>query len=192
MKVGLDLDGVVIDFADYFLNKINSLYKTKHTKNDWTSYYFNVGNFNDNHFKDMVNEIIFTGGWKHMEPLPNAVEAVKDIYENNSIHIITGKRGRAKSDVVHWLERYDIPYDSISFTDSTKNNVVHSNKGKLGYILGLDCMIEDSHKNAEDMSKYGIITFLIDQPWNRVPLSSLLIQRVNSLKDLSDILKWHE
>lgn len=183
-KIGLDLDGVVTDYQTYFIESFNDRFNTDFTIDDWKDYYFtpriNGFKVREESFWKLIDYHVEIGAWKYLNPIEGALEGIKKLNENNSIHIITHKKGRSKQDTVYWLSVHNVDYDSISFTTQRK--------GHIAYTLGIDVMIEDSHKNVEDLASIGIESLLINRPWNQVKLTSPLIQRVNNWQEIVALL----
>lgn len=76
--------------------------------------------------------------------------------KGHSIHIITSRSfgKRSPHNTADWLHEHCIPYDSLIMTH--KKSMVRP-----------DIMIDDYEKNFVQMSKVGVDTWLLDQPWNQ-------------------------
>jgi uncharacterized HAD superfamily protein len=121
--LGIDLDGVLNDFAESF----NCVYSKCFPGNkfipsnqvsDW--YWYHSLDYNgmdpykwiDDHRYEM---------WKNSKPYVGAVETMREVYEytqNNGIlvRIVTCQPGKnAQQGAMDWIRKYKIPYDDISF-----------------------------------------------------------------------------
>lgn len=178
MRVGIDLDGVCYDFAASFRNHLITnegfprWWTPKATRwefyEDWG---FTLDEFM-RHFRDGVNkEIIFWQG----TPYDGVREAFQNIKAaGHSIHIVTdrkvGSPGKAERSTVYWLNRYDLPYDSLTFSaDKT--------------VVNLDVMVDDKPANYEALTTAGVDAHLLTRPWN---------QHVTDAKRVLDLLHFSE
>ena len=178
MKLGLDLDGVVIDYHSWFIEDFNAKNGTNLTLQDWTDYEFTKSGKNLKDIWDIIQKHSITGGFIHPKEIPGAIHAIRQLSDKYTIHIITYRLNHSRQDAITWLDRYRVPFDSISFT---------KDKAKMAYILGCDIMIEDDLKNARAVANIGIETLLYDRPYNQSDIEPL-IQRVKSWDEILNIL----
>ena len=178
-KLGIDMDGVICDYQSYFIDDFNNRFGSKYTLKDWKDYYFVKPGFGLEEFLNTIKGHSQTGVWRNLNPINKSIETINRLSENNSIHIITHKIGKAKEDTIYWLNSRNVTYDTISFTDK---------KARAGYVLELDVMIEDSIQNAVHMAGTGIMTLLYNRPWNQEKIDNHLIQRVHSWSQIEKIL----
>ena len=181
-RLGIDLDGVVADYHSYLINDINrsNINGKTFTLEDWTDYSFSKAFKYPKDLQNIVDKHSLGGEFIYVEPIEGAIDAIKELDIKNSIHIITGRTGKAKESSIAWLEKYNIPYDSITFT---------LNKARAAYILNCDLMIEDDAKQSMSIADAGIEVLLFNKPWNRQLENIPLIIRVNNWKEIVDILK---
>lgn len=177
-KIGIDLDGVIVDFHQYFIEDFNRRNSSNLTIEDWTDYQFSKAGFTQDSLNDYIVKMSMRGEFIHPKPMKDAVQSVNQLHDKNSIHIISYRNGRAKESAIAWLERWDIKYDSISFT---------KDKARLAYLLNCDLMIEDDPKNCQSVATIGIETLLFDRPYNRQLEDFPLITRVNNWKEILEI-----
>jgi len=179
MKLGIDLDGVVVDFHRWFIEDFNDRNHTNLTLADWTDYEFTNAGFN----RDSINEYILNqakkGEFILPGEIPNASETLQKLHKKNSIHVITYRSDRAKESAITWLEARGVPYDSISFT---------KDKARIAYLLNIDVMIEDDVNQSKAVAGVGIETLLYDRPYNQSVQSVPLIQRVKNWDEILNIL----
>lgn len=181
MRVGVDLDGVVYDFAasvrEYLVGC--GWDRAKCTPATTWEFYRDWG-LSDREFVDVCNDgvdhgVIFT----HGDPEPGSSEALYRIREaGHTIHVVTdrkfGKPGAAAEATISWLARHDLPFDDITFTSDKR-------------CANLATMVDDKLSNYDQLEKSGVWTYLLDRPWNRVRESAARY-RVSSLFEYARIV----
>lgn len=161
MRVGIDLDGVCYDFAASFREYITSWVDRRRycpAPTRW-EFYEDWGMGLDEflgHCHDGVDRgIIFTYG----APLPRVAEAFAWIKAaGHSIHIVTdrsfGAPGASAAATLAWLAKYQLPYDSITFSSDKT-------------IAAVDVMVDDKPENYAALVEGGVHAYLLTQRWNR-------------------------
>ena len=113
MRLGIDLDGVVANFTQGWMNFYNREFGTTLTFEDsrrWNdlvdlTHFNNIGEFWE-WSSDLDGRSVF---W-HLEPFPGAVEAVRSLVDaGHQIVIVTTKPPFARDDTHEWVERHRIP-----------------------------------------------------------------------------------
>lgn len=109
-----------------------------------------------------------------LEPIPGALEGVEQWARNGyDIEIVTGRPPSTEPVSRRWLERFDVPYDSLTFL--AKYSDLHTEQDikrakPLSELEGDDyCLaIEDSREMAQFLAgTLGLWVALLDRPWNR-------------------------
>jgi uncharacterized HAD superfamily protein len=172
LKIGCDLDGVLVDFVTAGKNLMTSLFP--HIDGTGLSY--------DDHFnklskpeQDELWDRIKNGDfWLTLEPIKEAeplfVALNHAFHKGHEIYFITSRPGnRVKYYSEQWLLKYlfNIPTVIISKTHDGES------KGKIAAALDLDIMIEDTRNYA--LMIIALATrcevLLINQPWNEGPIT---------------------
>ena len=113
MRLGIDLDGVVANFTQGWMDFYNREFGATLTFDDsrrWNdlvdlTHFKNIGEF-WSWSSDLDGHSIF---W-HLEPFPGAVEAVRSLVDaGHQIVIVTTKPSFATQDTHEWVERHRIP-----------------------------------------------------------------------------------
>lgn len=161
-RVGIDLDGVCYDFAASLREFLTSSgIRFKHQCPDalrWEFYEdwgITLSEFLTHCHRGVEAGIVFT----HGDPYPGVREAFQRIKAaGHSIHIVTdrsfGREGVSERATRAWLDRHDLPFDSLTFTaDKT--------------IVRLDHMVDDKLANYDALEAAGVDVHLLKRPWNR-------------------------
>ena len=133
-------------------------------------------------------------------PDEDAVRALRSlIFDGHEVHLITARGSGSfsghdrliKRHTIRWLERYAVPYKTLSFTRQ---------KGARAKELRLDWFLDDNEDNFRDVSQaldydsnVRIMgsqsrSILLTRPWNQ-GVATFPDQRVSSVQQYVDIIK---
>ncbi len=163
MRVGIDLDGVLYNFHQSFIDYLTmsglqGKYLIKYSFDDWN--FFERWGMSQREFVEHCNRgvdagIIFRGPAR--KRAGSAIRRIKKA--GHEVHIVTDRSfGRSPLDsqyaTMDWLAQHNIPYDSITFSaDKT--------------IVPTDMFVEDKLENYDALDAAGTEVYLISRPWNR-------------------------
>lgn len=185
MKIGIDIDNVISNFNDVFLEeymKHDSGLRGSGIINE-NAEYFRRGMFDwskeeeEAFYFENVEDFA-----KKLKPIKEAPFYIKKLHEDgHEIYIITGRdNGEYKEPekmTIEWLKKYDIVYDTLILTDAYERH----EKANACLENDIDIMIDDSIPNCQEMSSKGIKVFLMDTRYNRNEAS---FERVSNWKEI--------
>lgn len=185
MKIGIDIDGVIVDVARFMVD-----YGTKFYYDNGIDTKMKEDEYDDAKVLGLTEEQTEKFWNTYLEfyvtkyPARNfASEVIKKLKQHHEIYIITARNedglpkesyGTMQVMVKKWLMENQIEYDKIIFTEGSK----------LPYCLenGIDIMIEDSPFNVVDIaSRMPVLCF--DNAYNR-KIEGENITRVHSWYDV--------
>ena len=171
MKIALDVDGVLADVIESWLNYSNSI-RPKISKHDITAWDF-WKKFEINQY-DFYSEL--SSCWKNWNSIPPTEENLsfitKELSNFGQVDIVTARERSTDSFVKSWLDHHDISYDHyVSVID-----------GPMKADLDYDLFIDDSPLNAEKFLKRDKKIILYSQPWNQ-HVSENQIHRISNLSE---------
>ncbi len=182
-RIGLDLDGVVYDFAGS-LRKwlIDHGYGTAADFPSTTrwSFYEDWG-FSLQEFKGLCDEGVDAGYiFRIGAPIDRfrLGDQTRLRQAGHTLHAVTdrsfGRPGASQLATMDWLERHGIWPDSITYTADKAS-------------VRLDYLLDDKPENVEALLETGCRAFLRDQPWNQ---HATHLPRLHSVADyIKEILK---
>jgi 5'(3')-deoxyribonucleotidase len=178
VRVALDVDGVLADIINVWLNRYNKKSRGKMLSIDsicrW-DFWKELG-YDEHRFYAELAEC--WDEWYNVpltEPnMPIYVSKLKDIAER--VDIVSAQI--AKDHVIRWLNYNGIKYDGYVSVAMGRD------KAKLDY----DIFIDDSPINALSIAGMGKHVLLYDQPWNKHVCNNSKIVRIKSLRDAIEIL----
>jgi len=176
MKIALDVDGVLADVIQSWLNYSNSIRDKilKHEITDWD--FWN---------KHQINRYDFYGelsscwkNWKEIPPTEDNLSLVtKNLSELGNVDIVTAREHSTNSFVKNWLEFHDVSYD----------NYVSVIDGPMKADLDYDVFIDDSPLNAIKFLEHNKKVILYSQPWNQ-HISNNGLFRISNLSESIEII----
>jgi len=179
MKIALDVDGVLADVIQSWLNYSNSIRDkiSKHEITDW-----------DFWKKHQINRYDFyaelSSCWKNWKEIPTTEDnlslVTKNLSELGNVDIVTAREHSTDSFVKNWLEYYDVSYD----------NYVSVIDGPMKADLDYDVFIDDSPLNALKIIQQNKKIILYSQPWNQ-NITDKHIHRVSNLFEAVDKIKYN-
>jgi len=177
MKIALDVDGVLADVIQSWLNYSNSIRGEilKHEITDWDFW----KKFQINRY-DFYSELSSCwGNWDSIPPTEaNLSSVTKNLSELGQVDIVTARERSTDSYVKNWLEHFDISYD----------NYVSVIDGPMKADLDYDVFIDDSPLNALKIIAQNKKMILYTQPWNQ-RIREKQIHRVSNLSEAVNEIK---
>jgi len=171
MKIALDVDGVLADVIQSWLNYNNSIRQeiSKQEISEWDFW----KKFKINRY-DFYAEL--SSCWKNWMSVPptetNLSLTTKNLSKIGQVDIVTARERSTDSFVKNWLNHYDISYD----------NYVSVIDGPMKANLDYDVFIDDSPLNALKIIEQKKKIILYSQPWNQHILEDQ-IHRVSNLSE---------
>ena len=166
MKIGLDIDGVILDFErtmrcyaevyDLLILKKNGVQKSYEfdylKRYDWTL----------EERKNFINDYLVYATLNKTSLMPLVKEMLEFFEAEGYDYCFISARGLIKEEtklaVIEVFKRYGIPTDKIYFAVRDKVSMCRK--------LGIDLMVEDKKTNVDMISKI-IPVFVFDAPYNQ-------------------------
>lgn len=160
--IGLDIDGVIIDYIHSILpllcEIIGGTVRYEDIIHPALTKFLNI---DDKTAAYIWEQILGTDLLQSAPPISGAIEGL-EILGNHEIWLITGRPTSLQDLTVSWLNDNGIKYDRIEF-DSGKT------VGKLSLERQCNVFVEDQLEVADMLANSGIFTLLFNQPWNQTP-----------------------
>jgi FMN phosphatase YigB (HAD superfamily) len=162
MRVGVDLDGVVYDFARHVQRYL--IEHAGHSPDelaflDSWKFWIEWG-WDDDRFMRACDEAVDAGVlYATGEPNAGAVDALHRIADaGHELHVVTARSAGTTPTAAlvateSWLQAYDVPYSSLTMSaDKT--------------VVPTDVFVDDSLGNYDALVAAGVRAYLLNQPWN--------------------------
>ena len=171
MRLGFDLDEVVVDLTSEFEKYLESTYGIEWPMNCFVDYNFvkctfhHDEEFNARIVEDMLRAANDAEFQFQAKPLAGATEVLHKLKKSgHKLYFITSRPKQNQPYTHKWLREYDIPFDKLIVIGHEKP------KGVWGLRYRLDMYVDDLQKHLLSMWAYkkrwrkGLL--LLDKPWN--------------------------
>jgi uncharacterized HAD superfamily protein len=190
-RLGIDLDGVIAEFVESyveFINKVKGTCFTKEQAHQSWNFTDSLGLSNEEE-KYFMKSFINSGRFKLLKVLEQAKESIIELSSFYRLFAVTSRPNDYWLDTNVWMRKHFGPYfHGVIFLTSGKS------KGEVCREYGIRALIEDSEKHALSAVNNGVFVFLIDYPHNRgietkIPEEKRhLLIRVRDIREATDIL----
>lgn len=121
MRLGIDLDGVVANFTqgwmDFYNREFGATLRVEDSQR-WNDL-VDLTHFRDIHeFWNWASDLEGHSIFWHLEPFPGAIEAVRSlVYAGHEVVVVTTKPPFAHDDTREWIERHRLPAAELHIFD---------------------------------------------------------------------------
>ena len=191
MKIGIDIDDVIVDFVTPFIRFHNKNYGTSWTK-ETLSFPDLASMTNDT--SEQLQDKMRLFNMSEITQLPlidGAKESINILARDHQLSAITGRPLYLEGETRAHIKEHFQGIENIYFTGTYYLNEKHDKREKSHFCLsnGIELMVEDIPEFANDCANAGIKVLLFDQPWNRKVKETDNITRVSSWSEILKLVK---
>jgi uncharacterized HAD superfamily protein len=174
MKLGIDIDGVIANFAQPLIVTIKKNYGLLLTEKDITRFSLShVLGITRAEETQLITDIL----QQDLPIYPGAKETLEQLSrEGHTIYLLTGRYTPLRSLTQTWLKTKGVPYNELHLLEMGKKYQVN--------IDGLDVIVEDSLEEALEWSSRVKTVLLYDHPYNQTLNVKNLTKRVYSWSEI--------
>lgn len=170
--IGIDLDGVVCDFATAANDWLSIQMDTNPIGIDRWDWYKGYGDGVEDAWSRLWNEEVPNGFFLTVDPIPGALDALDDLRRmGHTLVFCTARPMCAAVDTEAWLEMHDFKGHPLFVTASAKAK----------QHMGVDLLVDDKVETVNKHRARGKDAVLFKQPWN-----------VTSWHKVPSVLTWTE
>lgn len=189
MKIAIDLDDVLANSLDSFIEFYNTNYNGNLKPEDFTAFTLNeIQGMPAEEEQKIMNEYDDSEYYDDINPMPEAKEAISELSKNNELMIVTSRPQKKETQTKKWIEKHIPEIKNINFIRQEYGGESKT-KGEVCKELGAEILIEDNLDYAKSCIDKSIKVLLFDYPWNQEENLNPLITRVKSWKEILEILK---
>lgn len=166
MRICVDIDGVLADFVNSFLETLNEIRRRRFWGLPRRVRYEDVHRYDladatgssPPVIADLVNSFGMQGRYLTLTALPDAPGVMRTLSKAHELTVVTERPARFSQDSIAWLAAHSIPY----------RRLVHCTPAERPHLASQhDLLIEDRLEYARDAAEAGCNVILFDHPWNR-------------------------
>lgn len=187
MKIGIDLDDVVIEYVEGLKDFYNLMHFERLHLSDikeWDLKKSMKKSSSPEAMQALMSSFAHHEHFKNLPPVPGAAVGIKKLIANGDTpYFITSRNEDVSETTYDWLHRKDLPIERVYFA---------KNKANLVDKLGVKIHIDDSPDHLDRIQmecEPKVSTICYDRPWNRRALFRTAHYRV---KNWEEILKTIE
>jgi uncharacterized HAD superfamily protein len=167
MNIGVDIDGVIADTFPLLVRELNAYFGASFSFPDIFDYnIFKVYGLSEQEVLSFLGErervLVEEPPVKE-----GAVPYLRRLSKRHAIYLVSARYERYRSETEKWLLRHGVPYRDLVLLGTP-------DKREACARLTVDLFVEDSLKNAGQLSSCGIPVLLLDAPYNRGELPPLV------------------
>ncbi len=189
MKIGIDIDEVVVEFMKGYLNFHNKKHNTCYKLNDITNYHLWKCGFHKNKEESVREVVEFSDSdyFNSLSLVKGAKSSLKKLFEIYKSYFITSRSEDIKEKTKNFFylnfpkNKYEFVFSGEIYGGKTKSEICSE--------FGIQIMVEDNADYAFDCAEKGIKTFLLDKPWNKNCEEHEKIVKVNNWNEVLEKLK---
>ena len=188
MKIGIDIDDVVIELVSSFCKFYNSKHKGDLCIEDFKGYYLSTilpinreeeyPFFKEFHDSEDFDEISF---------IRNAKESIDKLKQDHELVFITARNLDWKQKTLNFFNKH---FNGDDFKLVFSGDIYGGRRPKeeICKEMGINVLIEDHHEKTLNYANAGIDVILFDRPWNK-NTSHDKITRVHNWNEILDKIK---
>lgn len=158
-KLGVDIDGVIVDQIPSILCIIKSRFNVIATRADIVDYSFAKSlALPDGSDAEIVSEYNLNY-LENANPIDGAIHEINGLKDDFDLHFVTSRPLSSQRRTESWMQVNGLSGFPISY-------VRHQEKAHFLLTSGFDAAIEDAADIALDAVTLGLPMFLLEAPWN--------------------------
>ena len=179
LVIGLDIDGVIVDYATVMLPILSEVCNRPVTHQDINAWDLTEClDIDDETVEYIWQETLGTDLLLYAPPMTGAIDGLSRI-NRHEIWIITSRPVTLQNLTESWLGERQVKYDNIVFVE---------NGAKMSAGPRFDVFVEDYLEEACIFANAGVLTLLFNQPWNQSPSLPENCRRVHDWQTIVKII----
>lgn len=190
MRIGIDLDGVLVDFSTPLLAELAKRWFGDYEERDIVSYNwadwvpdFTKKDWEDIYYKTLLRRPHF---FERLEPYSEEdMDCIRELCRVVDVYVVSARAetGKGLTSVLHqtaaWCRKQKLPVAGVYVSEDDK---------KAEALKFLDCsfFIDDNPKTFVNCLENGIDVWLYDKPWNQIIPTT---KRVYAIREYYDIVR---
>lgn len=169
LVIGLDIDGVIVDYASAMLPLLSEICGRPIEYQDLGNRDLGDAlNIDGKTVTYVWERVLISNFLRNAQPINGAIAGLSALSQHE-IWLVTGRPASMRHLTELWFQKKNVKYNNMVF-DRIEN--------KLAVGRGFDVFVEDYLEEACAIAEAGVSSILFDQPWNQAPALPEKCQRV--------------
>ena len=185
LRIGLDLDNVLLDFYSHICDYYNARHGTSWKYSDLKSWYLeHTWGCSNQYVVDILDDFYHSDEHKLVTPIVGSTKAIEELSPSHDLFIITSKPDYLKKQTEEWLlNQYGDVFKSVHMINQYHGEGPRRTKSGVCEELCVDIFVDDHIGNTVEVADTGVKALLFDAPWNRVEIPQH-VERAHSWEDV--------
>ena len=158
LTIGIDIDGVIVDYATAMLPVVSDVCGRPVSVEDLRHWDLRKALDIDNDEHAYIwEQILETDLLRHARPIEGAISGLLEL-SRHDVWLVTARPSRMQDLTESWLAENNAKHDHL---------VLGRYGDKLLAGDGFDVFVEDYLEEARAIAEGGVLSILLDQPWNQ-------------------------
>ena len=191
MKIGFDLDNVILDTFSSFLKYHNKTHETRFLLDDIRDYHIwevGIGRTKD---ESMIYMDDFFDSVENIPFVKDAEKSMLKIMDENEVYFITSRFGSHRPSATKLImDNYPDLINNLIFSGDFLGN--GKSKAEICQELGIELYVEDHYDFLLPFEEKGIKSMLLKYPWNEVYWNRLRKSNLSKNGLIVPVKNWNE
>ncbi len=184
-KIAFDIDGVVADTMEAFLNIAREEFGINHIRKEQITTYWleECLPISEDIIKAIIERILTDPFGIGLSPMKGAVDVLTRLSTRAPLRFVTARP--VKKPIMEWLDDTlkEVPSSSIQVIATGKHEI----KVEILKELGIHYFVEDHMETCRAICSKGLKAIVFDHPWNQGPAPFIRVKNWQELEDLLDL-----
>lgn len=172
LTVAVDIDEVLSDHAEAFIEFSNKFYGTNNTIDDYSEHWGELFKIQNEEVARLANEAYKNSSLLSLNHKVNSEQVLSKLKQKYDLVVVTSRKTMLRDDTLAWLDkRYAGIFKDVHFAgiwDKVTDSSFHATKKEMVQKLGASILIDDQPKHCEAVADAGIQAILFgDYTWNK-------------------------
>lgn len=187
--IAVDIDDVLADQAEAFLEFSNTTWGTNLTIDDYTEHWLELWKVDIEEVERRANFYAQSGTMGRFRHKSEALPVLKKLKNSYNLVVVTSRRTQVREETLDWINQYfDGVFDDVHFAgffDKLQKERWNLTKADIVKELGASYLIDDQLKHCIATATSGIDTILFgDYKWNQLGELPKNMTRCNTWQDV--------
>ncbi len=195
--IAVDIDEVLAQFAESFVDFSNQRWLTNLTPEDWDEHWSELWGTEHDETDRRAQDVYKSETFRRAKKIDTADEALRKLSEKYRLVIVTSRHRAVSKDTLEWIKQhFGSLFEEVHFTgiwDDLEKGMLErlkTTKAEVCKQVGADYLIDDAPKHCIAAAEAGITALLFgNYKWNR---GTELLPNMVRVKNWQEVLDYFD